>query len=119
MRKTFGVIAAAALVAAAGTVATVSSSQAETRAFGGTHIVTATMTTNKTDFAHATALCPSGEQVITGGVSSNTNAGVFVMDSAPIANAAGWYGSTQNSYGNSKSYTLTVYAVCAPAGSPS
>lgn len=116
MRKTYGVIAAAALVAAAGTVATVGSSQAETRAFGGTHIVTATMTTKHTDFAKATALCPNGETAITGGVSSNTTAGVFVMASAPTADGNGWYGSTQNSYGNSKSYTLTVYAVCASAG---
>jgi DhnA family fructose-bisphosphate aldolase class Ia len=116
MRKTYGVIAAAALVAAAGTVATVGSSQAETRAFGGTHIVTATMTTKHADFAKATALCPSGETVVTGGVSSNTTAGVFVMASAPTADGNGWFGSTQNSYGNAKSYTLTVYAVCAPAG---
>ncbi|QMU67538.1 hypothetical protein [Streptacidiphilus sp. P02-A3a] len=120
MRKTYGVIAAAALLAAAGTVATISSSQAETRTLGGplggTHIVTATMTTKHTDFAKATALCPSGEAVVTGGVSSNTTAGVFVMASAPTADGNGWYGSTQNSYGNSKSYTLTVYAVCAPIG---
>ena len=115
MRKTYGVIAAAALVAAAGTIATVGTSQAETRAFGGTHIVTATMTTKHTDFAKATALCPNGETAITGGVSSNTTAGVFVMASAPTADGNGWYGSTQNSYGNAKSYTLTVYAVCAPS----
>ena len=115
MRKTTGVIAAAALVAAAGTLATVSSSQAETRMMGGTHMVTATMTTKHADFAKATALCPSGESVVTGGVSSNTTAGVFVMESAPTADGNGWVGSTQNSYGNAKSYTLTVYAVCAPA----
>ncbi|QMU74996.1 hypothetical protein GXW83_03675 [Streptacidiphilus sp. PB12-B1b] len=113
MRKTFGVIAVTALVAAAGTAATAGTSQAATRAYGATHIVTATMTTNRTDFAKATAHCPSGEQVVTGGVSTNTTAGVFVMASSPTPDGTGWYGSTQNSYGNSKSYTLTVTAVCA------
>jgi uncharacterized protein (DUF2147 family) len=115
MRKTFGVIAATALVAAAGTAATVGTSQAATRTFGATHIVTAKMTTvlKTADFAHATAQCPAGEQVVTGGVTTDTKAGVFIMDSAPTADGTGWYGSTQNSYGNGKIYTITVTAVCA------
>jgi hypothetical protein len=113
MRKTIGIVAAAGLVAAAGTVATVGSSHAATRVLGQTQIVTATMTTKHADFAKATAVCPNGEQVITGGVSSNMPAGVFVMASYPTANGTGWFGSTQNSYGNAKSYTLSVYAVCA------
>ena len=115
MRKTIGIAAAACLVAAAGTVATVGSSQAATRTLGETHTVTATMTTNRSDFAKATAACPDGERIVTGGVGSNMPAGVFVMDSHPTLTGNGWYGATQNSYGNAKSYTITVYAVCEPA----
>jgi hypothetical protein len=77
--------------------------------------------TGSLDFASATAECPSGSNLISGGASMMTSAGnvpvqVALVRNRPVGN--GWYALGREIVSlTASSVTLTVKAVCADGGS--
>lgn len=68
------------------------------------------------NFCDATAVCPTGKTVLSGGIRTSGGSGQWnVTDTAPVSGGGGtgWYASAEIPAGQTGSINVTVFAICA------